>query len=836
MSEVITSIEEAIVELRPKLFTYLNKKIGITNNKKPFHCPFHDDTGRPNMQLNVKSNYEVAHCFSCNTSADIFKFASKLENLPAHGTEWVTITIPALCEQLGLKLNLGAQTETSKLKSQYYKLANEINDILIHSDQSYMAERGWAGHKTNGGSIHLDIVLEKLLAIGYDLKFIEESRLLGWENKTKGKFVSLFDNDLYTWSIKDQYNRTIGFIARHINYDKEKHDEKYIHSLNGLLFDKSRVLFGLDIALHNSPDKNVYIVEGTSDLEALHNINVFNVVACLGTAVTETQLLELKKAGIRKVILALNSDEAGQNATERVVENVFTRVQDINYYIKSNLPDGFKDFDEFVKSGKTRADFNSIKELSLFEYKINQNKNLSSEELCKLVLPIIATEPSAIKRSLMTKSLAELTGLEYAAVEVDIESLRNQEVGEKRNALKAAAQDFQLRIDKEPDNLPSLISSFEEEIEKIEKRYQKSVVGVNYQIQRFEAIQELRNLSDENADAAMFNFKHFSELKSNLSGGMPITRSCLIYAGGRANSGKTLSCLAIGSDIALHDDKAMVLIHTIDDSYDQIEPRLTTNLYNMYYGHETRLTLDMVISPWKYKHNDDIVKAIKKGTELFKDLLSEERICIFDAADGANLSLLERQIRYYKNRYPDKKMMTICDNTFDYQDYIDLDQTSRMKMISTQQKRIVNKYNICMLATVEYRKAPPQANKTMVLPTNDDIADSRSMSYKPNIIFHVYNDLADRANEAEIFHLDPKTKKKLPRLLWCFTKNKINSFKDWMVVDIDPATVSARPKNISEASQEVEDMINNKTLPKEAQREMDELDNQFEIETDYEEF
>ena len=209
MSEVITSVEEAIVQLRPMLFNYLNKHLEVKNIKKPFHCPFHDDSGRPNMAFYHKNNNETAHCFSCGATADIFKFATKLENLPSHGQEWITITIPNLCEQMGLKVNLGVQSETTRVKSQYYKLANEIADILGHSNQDYLTTRKWEDNGTIGGSIDLNDLIEKLIESGWDLKFIEETKLLGWQNKAK--FVSLFDKGLYTWAIRDSYKRTVGF-------------------------------------------------------------------------------------------------------------------------------------------------------------------------------------------------------------------------------------------------------------------------------------------------------------------------------------------------------------------------------------------------------------------------------------------------------------------------------------------------------------------------------------------------------------------------------------------------------------------------------------------------
>tara|TARA_B100000427_G_scaffold315129_1_gene308929 strand:- start:537 stop:950 length:414 start_codon:yes stop_codon:yes gene_type:complete len=108
-----------------------------------------------------------------------------------------------------------------------------------------------------------------------------------------------------------------------------------------------------------------------------------------------------------------------------------------------------------------------------------------------------------------------------------------------------------------------------------------------------------------------------------------------------------------------------------------------------------------------------------------------------------------------------------------------------------------------MIATAEYRKNMPMDQSKMRLPVDDDLADARSLMYRPNIIFHVYNDLHDRKEHAEIFWKDDEGKAQ-PRLLLNFTKNKISGFKEKLIVDLDPETVALRPKSAREALTEAE--------------------------------
>jgi len=78
------------------------------------------------------------------------------------------------------------------------------------------------------------------------------------------------------------------------------------------------------------------------------------------------------------------------------------------------------------------------------------------------------------------------------------------------------------------------------------------------------------------------------------------------------------------------------------------------------------------------------------------------------------------------------------------------------------------------------------------LPVDDDLADARALMYRPNVIWHVYNDMHDRKEHAEIFWQDENNQIR-PRLLLHFTKNKISGFKDKLVLDLDPSSVSLRP-------------------------------------------
>ena len=126
-----------------------------------------------------------------------------------------------------------------------------------------------------------------------------------------------------------------------------------------------------------------------------------------------------------------------------------------------------------------------------------------------------------------------------------------------------------------------------------------------------------------------------------------------------------------------------------------------------------------------------------------------------------------------------------------------------MTMISNQQKNLTVKYHACMIATAEYRKNMPMDHSKLKLPVDDDLADARALMYRPNVIWHVYNDMHDRKEHAEIFWKDLDGNM-MPRLLLHFTKNKISGFKDKLVLDLDPPTVSLTPINKDSALSDAE--------------------------------
>jgi DNA primase catalytic core len=802
----ITNVDEVVPVLRSRLRDYITLKLKTRSNARKIKCFVHDDS-TPSMHFNPKNNDETVKCFSCGWSGDIFAVAAYLDNLPSSGAEWITHTIPKLCQELDIPIKLGQPSLLDKEKIRQYKLCQDITDILTNSpelNKDFVDSRNWNQPDVTIASVAQETIKTKLIDLGWSYQDIVKSTLLSTKN------FSFFGEDRVTIPIKDHLSRPIGFITRPL---KPVGKLKYINSVESCIYEKGKALLGIDIAKKHIRKQGVYIVEGPGDLIQLYRLGIYNAVAVCGVALTPYHLTLLKSLGCSSVYLNFDWDDSGRIATQRVLENVIKEVSGFSVSVLMK-PEGkdVKDPDDLLKEESSPKVYLELKKQSAFEWQLHQiSDNESPDIICRKMIPSISAEPAAIKREILIGILSEFTGISTRSIFSDVESVRNNKFQERKEMLSAQADKYIQSVQADPDNIMAHLAEHERTVERIEKEYKRASLGVNYQISRYEAVQDLRRMCDGDENSSTFKMNHFGDLQVAMAGGQNWTSGCLMYVGGRANSGKTATVLMIGCDIALSDENALVIIHSTDDSYDQIEPRIKSNIYHMGCIDHPALTIGMIVQPHIYLKDapEEYTRAYGMADDLFKQLISEERIVVIDAEDGSTLTVLERNIRYYRQKYPSKKIMVICDNTHNYMDFLNMDQNMRMTMISNQQKNLTAKYKCCMIATAEYRKNMPMDHSKFKLPVDDDLADARALMYRPNVIFHVYNDLHDRKDHAEIFWSDDEGKV-YPRLLLHFTKNKISGFKEKLVLDLDITNIFLDPIDPEVARKDTEKYIHNK--------------------------
>lgn len=287
-------------------------------------CPFHSEK-TPSFTVNPDS--QSWRCFgACAEGGDIFSFAMKM-----HG--W---SFAEALQELGRLAGVETRQQTPEQRQQsdaldhlrgLLKVAAEFYQRQFSASPEGAAALKYAREKRG----FTDDTIAKF-QVGYApagwQNLLNELKTLGYSEdqaldagvvtrNDKGSTYDRFRNRLMI-PIRDERGRVIGFGARALDPDDTP---KYLNSPQSALFDKSKTLFGLDTGKKAIRDtETVVIVEGYMDAIQAQQAGFTNVVAQMGTALTETQLQLLAPRYAKRIILALDSDAAGQNATMRSLE------------------------------------------------------------------------------------------------------------------------------------------------------------------------------------------------------------------------------------------------------------------------------------------------------------------------------------------------------------------------------------------------------------------------------------------------------------------------------------------------------------------------------------
>ena len=251
-------------------------------------CPFHKEKS---PSFSVSPDKQIFHCFGCGVGGNVIHFVSKIENMN------FIETLQMLAERSNITLpNLDGNLEDTKaleLKSKIYKI-NELTAQFYHQNlynsnskpaQEYVKKRKLDNKTLKkfliGYSMQHDELYKYLLSQGFTEDEILKSNLV-YKNPN-GQIIDRFRRRLM-FPIFDIKNRVIAFGGRVLDDSKPK----YINSSEGIVYSKGRNLYGLNLA-KNSGKKEIIIVEGYMDAVSLHQRGIDNVVASLGTALTEAQ-------------------------------------------------------------------------------------------------------------------------------------------------------------------------------------------------------------------------------------------------------------------------------------------------------------------------------------------------------------------------------------------------------------------------------------------------------------------------------------------------------------------------------------------------------------------
>src|SRR5512136_2039279 len=315
----MSTIDE--IKTRIDIVDLVSETVKLKKSGKSYtgFCPFHSNTRTPSFVVWPESG--TWKCFgACNTGGDIFTYVMKRDGLEFRDT------LEFLARKAGVELEARTpqaeadDKQQNRLREALAAATLYFHNLLRTSPQGQVArdhltQRGITDETTVrfqlGYSLDEWHSLESYLRNrGYSREELVSAGLL--VQRDDGTVFDRFRGRLMI-PIRDVKGHTIGFGARTLTHE----EPKYLNSPQSPLFDKSHVLFGIDLARNAIREaKHAIVVEGYMDAIGAHQARYANVVASMGTALTEAQFRQLSKL-CKKFVLALDPDVAGVQAMLR---------------------------------------------------------------------------------------------------------------------------------------------------------------------------------------------------------------------------------------------------------------------------------------------------------------------------------------------------------------------------------------------------------------------------------------------------------------------------------------------------------------------------------------
>lgn len=405
-------------------------------------CPFHSEK-KPSFF--VSPARQIWHCFgACGTGGDIFKFVMKIEGV-----------------EFGDALRLLAQKAGVELRKQDPKIRTEKQHLYEISElaccffekqleqgpggkeaKDYLLSRGikpesikkWRlGYAPDAWQGLSDFLFSK----GYKREEIEKAGLALKSEKT-GKYYDRFRARIM-FPVFNFSSQPVGFGGRIL--ESREHDEvaKYVNSPNASLYDKSRILYGLNKAGIEIRKKDICVlVEGYLDVIIVNQAGFENVVATSGTALTPYQLKILKRYS-DNLLTAFDMDIAGDSATKRGIDLAQAQGFSIKIVtmpegkdpadVVSENPDKWKNL---IEQAKSIHDFYFENTLSKFDKNIIEGK----KGISKVLLPIIKRIPNKIEQSIWVQDLAATLEVKEEDVLEELGKIRLDNLVEAGNVIE----------------------------------------------------------------------------------------------------------------------------------------------------------------------------------------------------------------------------------------------------------------------------------------------------------------------------------------------------------------------------------------------------------------
>jgi len=422
----------AIEEIKQKLdiVEIAGRYTQLTKAGKNFKgvCPFHQEK---HGSFFVFPDRQSWHCFgACSTGGDIFSLVMKKE-----GIEFAE-ALKMLAARAGVNLPVrGRETQDKQQHARLYEANETARDYyhqLFNTSREAEKARQYALSRGLNAQSLMDFKLgfspsgrENLRRHLLEKGFSENELLdAGLVIKTETGFIDRFHNRLM-FPINNTAGRTTGFGGREMDGSQPK----YLNSPESPVFDKSGILYGLDLAREEIRRRDqVVLVEGYMDVIIARQYGFTNTVAAMGTAISEKQIDAIKKL-TRNLVLAMDADEAGEKAMLRGIEHENSMGNEIKVAL---MPPGLdpdavirqsaQDWSKAVNDAEPLVDF--IISKAAAEYDLSSAAGKS--RLVDKVLPIIAQMHNLIRQAHYLQKLSKMVNVNESRLEASLKETKTR--------------------------------------------------------------------------------------------------------------------------------------------------------------------------------------------------------------------------------------------------------------------------------------------------------------------------------------------------------------------------------------------------------------------------
>lgn len=416
-------------------------------------CPFHSEKS-PSCTLYLENN--SFYCFGCGAGGDVITFVMKIENLG------YVEAIKFLAERAGMAMPEDAKNnESSRQKSRILEInrtaARFFFDTLTRSPDGEKGRRYFAERQLSAATI-------TKYGLGYApngwYNLSNHLRSKGFSDEEmisaflcgRGKNGGVFDifRDRVMFPIIDLRGNVIAFGGRTIDGD----GPKYINSSDTPVFQKGRNLFSLNFA-KKSEEKRLILAEGYMDVIAINQAGFENVVATLGTALTQEQARIMSQYA-EEIIIAYDSDGAGQNATHKAIN----LLSEVGLRTKIIRMEGAKDPDEYIKKfGALRFKQLLDKSGGAIEFELEKCRaGLDTEtdegriEYLKRCVNVLADITSPIEREVYAGRLAEANRVNKEMIVQQVNGAIKKRINKSKSKEWTEIRTFQKQMRSNPDS------------------------------------------------------------------------------------------------------------------------------------------------------------------------------------------------------------------------------------------------------------------------------------------------------------------------------------------------------------------------------------------------